>query len=495
MPRRRPRRDVRIRRAFRPAEVTTVTAPHSGPQPAEAPPPTGGGGPVILPAALCPPQEGRDVTRGEEEPHPSRVGEEVTVAADDASSVGAVSGSDLRAACRLLADMLIGAADVTALECGGLGPRLAGEDVAAAAGDIESPLGALADRRRPVSGSARVRPPVATRVDASLYSGHPRLRSVLTRGLRVRVPAAAPRVWAVTPRSPLMSDAVRDFVSAGVFRPGRPRCCYRLVPVPKNESTARLIYDLSSLTPFMPRRPCSLPSVDRALELAAAGYTYGIKIDLRDGFYHIPLAESNYTKFGICYDGSTYVFTRMPMGLSIASSEMQHFACATVKLIQDYFPGVRGIAYLDDFLFVARHPAELRGIEDYFTRAGININFEKSVLSPVSRIIYLGVDIDLSRAAARVKPGVLSSVRSAMMQCSTFWPVVWRQRLAGYVNFLRPCLKLPLEVVSAILDGDVDACAAVVSFMYDDVEWSFWDICRWNDCMTRYVMWTPPHSR
>ena len=65
--------------------------------------------------------------------------------------------------------------------------------------------------------------------------------------------------------------------------------------------------------------------------MAAAGYTYGIKIDLRDGFYHIPLAESNYAKFGICYDGSTYVFTRMPMGLSIASSEMQHFACATVK--------------------------------------------------------------------------------------------------------------------------------------------------------------------
>ena len=39
------------------------------------------------------------------------------------------------------------------------------------------------------------------------------------------------------------------------------------------------------------------------------------------------------------------------MGISIAPSEMQHFACATVKLVEAAFPGTRGIAYLDDFFF------------------------------------------------------------------------------------------------------------------------------------------------
>ena len=33
-------------------------------------------------------------------------------------------------------------------------------------------------------------------------------------------------MWRVTPRSALMSAAVRDFVSAGVLRPGRPRSRY-----------------------------------------------------------------------------------------------------------------------------------------------------------------------------------------------------------------------------------------------------------------------------
>ena len=49
------------------------------------------------------------------------------------------------------------------------------------------------------------------------------------------------------------------------------------------------------------------------------------------------------------------------MGISIAPSEMQHFAGATVKLVEAAFPGTRGIAYLDDLFFLARHPDELVG--------------------------------------------------------------------------------------------------------------------------------------
>ena len=393
-----------------------------------------------------------------------------------AASAGAGSGRLVggpRAACHLLTELLTS---------GGAGAAVRDDGASRPAEVFESPVsGLVADQRRVVDPAARVRPPVATRVDASAYSGHPRLHNILWRGLKVRIPSAAPRAWTVTPRSPAMTAAVTGFVSAGVLRPGRPTSCYRLFTVPKSDGSARLIYDLSALTPYMPCRPCPLPSVERALSLSAAGYGFCIKIDLRDGFYHIPLAASSQVKFGVSYDGQTYVFTRLPMGLSISPSEMQYFACATVKLVEEAFSGVKGIAYLDDFLFVARRRCQLIGIADYFARLGIVINVHKSVLTPDSRVIYLGVDIDLCLAAARVKQGVLSSVRSAMVTCSASWPMVWRQRLAGYVNFLRPCLKLPLEVVRAILDGDADSCAAVVPFMRDDVSQTFRDICLCNE--------------
>ena len=125
--------------------------------------------------------------------------------------------------------------------------------------DGASPLDFFGSRRLPVAEGARVRPPQRVRVDADIFAAQ-------------------------------MTRAVADFVRAGVLAPGRPVACYPLFAVPKTASVARIVYDLYVLTPFMPRRPCKLPSIERALQAAADGYRFAIKIDLRDGYYHIPLA-------------------------------------------------------------------------------------------------------------------------------------------------------------------------------------------------------------
>ena len=106
----------------------------------------------------------------------------------------------------------------------------------------------IADHRRYVA-------PVATRVNPDYYKGHHLVQSVLSRGLKLRIPASLPPVWRVTPSSPLMTAAIRDYVSAGVLRRGAPTACYQLFPVPKSSSVARLVYDLSLLTPLLPGRP------------------------------------------------------------------------------------------------------------------------------------------------------------------------------------------------------------------------------------------------
>ena len=233
----------------------------------------------------------------------------------------------------------------------------------------------------------------------------------------LRVPDSAPPVWLRTPPSRLMSSAISDFVAAGVLRRGVPSHCYRLFAVPKSADTARLVYDLSSLTPFMPRRPCHLPSVTRAVNAAAAGFRFAIKIDLRDGFYHIPLSKSCQHLFGVLYN-ETYAFEKLPMGLSIAPAEMQQFACTTVKLIESHFLGVLGLAFLDDFLFLSRRTDDLCGVSAFLSDMGFCINEEKSVLRPTSVLVYLGLELDLSRCWMKLKPNVARSLRCALRECS-----------------------------------------------------------------------------
>ena len=75
-----------------------------------------------------------------------------------------------------------------------------------------------------------------------------------------------------------MSAAVDDFVAAGELRPGRSLACYILFAGSKSATVARLVYELSVLTPLLPYRPCSLPSVEHALELSFRGFNFAIQI-------------------------------------------------------------------------------------------------------------------------------------------------------------------------------------------------------------------------
>ena len=301
------------------ATRTTVSSLHSGPLPPAASP--------------APPSAGRNVAAA----RPGSVDAPAGGASGEASPDASASPSSI-------------GAPLPALVVPSGGDRGGGggsPQSSSATGDsLLSWLGGSGQRLAP---GARVRPPVAPVVRPDVFVARHRVFSVLTRGLKVRVPVLAPPVWRSTPRSALMGAAIADFVAAGVLRPGRPTACYRLFPVPKSATVARLVYDLSLLTPLLPCRPCYLPSVENALELSSCGYNFGIKIDLRDGFYHIPLARSSQSHFGVLYDHKTYLFTRLPMGLKIAPSEMQFFADAVAEVVQARFY-IKCLAYLDDFV-------------------------------------------------------------------------------------------------------------------------------------------------
>ena len=72
-------------------------------------------------------------------------------------------------------------------------------------------------------------------------------------------------------------------------------------------------------------------------------------------------------------------------------------------------------------------------------------------------------------------------------------PVLWRQRLAGYLNFIRPCLRMPLELVRAVHDGDLQGCMGALPFITDSAPLSAIDLlnCRGLHDRAVYVDATP----
>ena len=91
--------------------------------------------------------------------------------------------------------------------------------------------------------------------------------------------------------------------------------------------------------------------MESALQLLFLDFVYGIKVDLRDGFYHIPLQRSAQRHFGVLYHDRSYVFTHLPTGLKIALSEIRQRSTPLIQrmLSSSYLVGARFINVIKEY--------------------------------------------------------------------------------------------------------------------------------------------------
>ena len=291
-----------------------------------------------------------------------------------------------------------------------------------------------------------------------------RVQSILSRGARTFVPPSARDHNQVTFSSRINSEIVENLSRVGLIeRDAYVRSTYPIFAIPKRDGRVRVIYDLSDLTPHLATPDCRLP---RALDiLSLPGPQFGIKVDLRDGFFHLPLDPALRPFLGIEYEGVRYRWTVLPMGLATAPGIMQSVMRHITGLVTARFPDLRAYVYLDDFLFLSPNPDTLREVPSLLRAWGFRINEQKSRLVPVQRLTYLGLDLDLANLRLTVPSQLRDRVLDAIREVPDRSPL-YAQRLAGYLNFLRPVARLPLQLVRDVLRQDVRLPQWVDSGLY-----------------------------
>ncbi|KAF0296949.1 Protein P [Amphibalanus amphitrite] len=169
--------------------------------------------------------------------------------------------------------------------------------------------------------------------------------------------------------------------------------------------------------------------------------------------------------------GEEYLWTVLPMGLATAPALMQAVMTSVVKYVQDRIPAVTGKVYLDDFLFYSTRPDDLLPIPALLRDIGLQMNTNKSVLQPTQTLTYLGLQLDL----ANRRISIPSSLQKKILKALTRLPDLSHhqaERLAGYINFVRPVARLPLQLVIATLQQDPRIPLWVQQGVWDH-DWSF----------------------
>ena len=176
----------------------------------------------------------------------------------------------------------------------------------------------------------------------------------------------------------------------------------RLFLVPKRDGGMRPVIDLSLLnrfldaTRFTMETPTSIMAAMRPREWTTS-------IDLKDAYFHVPIARSSQKYLRFSLNGRVFQFVALPFGL--APAPFVFTKLVNVVAAHAHARGIRLHVYLDDWLLrylcpreLARHSQWLLNLCD---KLGFIVNLRKSSLDPLQDFVFLGIHFDTKAYVCR----------------------------------------------------------------------------------------------
>lgn len=182
---------------------------------------------------------------------------------------------------------------------------------------------------------------------------------------------------------------VNDLLEKDIIESCNSDWCSPINPRTKKDGTIRLTIDYRELNNRTRWDAWPMPRVDEILNKLTDARWFS-RVDLRSGYYNIPLKESSKEKTAFRYRNRLYQFKRMPMGLVTAPQTFQRL----MTTIFGDLPYVE--CYLDDVIIYSKtadqHISHLEVVLKRFQEANLKLNREKCQFG-VNEIEILGSKI------------------------------------------------------------------------------------------------------
>ena len=249
---------------------------------------------------------------------------------------------------------------------------------------------------------------------------------------------------------------VSALVTAGLIQKWK-RTAFLSFPfvVPKASGKSQLIVDFAHLQGKYTKPILHMPAfpvVLRRLHPLEQG-DYLVRIDLRAAFYNVPLPERLRDVTAIRFDGKTYVFKVLPMGLFISPAILQAIVQEVVKKVipgPQRRDGMFAWIHLDDILIAADTLAKIQCLLHKLIRVLYDYGFylapRKSVLFPTQTLSYCGLLLDTRWAQYSVSTSRIQFFQQLLQMSARFSRQAW-----GYLAFW--LLALGLSSIARLLNS------------------------------------------
>ena len=147
----------------------------------------------------------------------------------------------------------------------------------------------------------------------------------------------------------IIDKQVKDMKDAGIIESAASPWAFNVVLVKKKDGNLRFCVDYRRLNAITYKDSYPLPLIDNCLN-ALSGSSWFSTLDLRSGYYNIPIAEEDRDKSAFITRSGCFRFTVMPFGLTCAPSVFQR--------LMDFVLGglhyLTCLVYIDDIIIFGK---------------------------------------------------------------------------------------------------------------------------------------------
>lgn len=186
-----------------------------------------------------------------------------------------------------------------------------------------------------------------------------------------------------------VDQQLKEWQKDGIIRPSNSEYASPIVLVKKKNGDTRICIDYRSLNKLIERPRYPLPLIEDQLDALQDAKVFTL-IDLKNGFFHVPIAEGCQKFTAFVTPTGQFEFLKTPFGLSISPIIFQKFINAVFK---DLIEQKILVTYMDDIIVVAKHEEDAiertRITLEVAAQHGLRINWTKCRFLQTT-IEYLG---------------------------------------------------------------------------------------------------------
>lgn len=228
----------------------------------------------------------------------------------------------------------------------------------------------------------------------------------------------------------LISSQVNEMLKFDVIRKcDKAEFCSPVFTVPKRDGGRRIVVDFRKLNQETVDLRWPIPSVPAILD-ALSNNKYFTTLDMRSGYWQVPLAEKDKSKTAFITHLGTYEYNVLPFGLKCAPAFFQHM----VDSILDKLVWNKCVAYIDDMFILGKtwkeHVENCEAVFEKLNNAKLKTNLNKSEFG-FNEVDYLGHHITpkgISPASKNIAPIINFPAPKTVKETKSF---------LGMANFYR----------------------------------------------------------